>query len=397
MNYTQQDASTIADQDADISLLDWFIVLAKRKKIILFVTLSATIIAAGVSLILPPTYRASTTILPPQQSQSTAAALVSQLGGAAGLGSLGGLKTPNDLYVGMLKSRSVADAIINKFDLVKRYEADYRDEAIATLDENTEIKSGKDGLITIAVNDRDRARVAEIANSYVDELSKLTNSVAVTEAAQRRLFYERQLKKAKDNLASSEIALKRGLDTSGVVSVDGDTRAIVETIGRVRAQVTAKEIQLNSMQAFLTPNHQDFKRAQEELASLKQQLNRLENGEPNAKPHMANDQDGLESIRLLRDVKYYQMLYDLLAKQYEIARLDEAKDSTLIQVLDKAVEPERRAKPKRGLIVMGAFVSAFFLSSIFVLLLEYIKTARGNEETERKYRNLRAQFKMKKK
>jgi uncharacterized protein involved in exopolysaccharide biosynthesis len=314
-------------------------------------------------LALPDVYKATTKILPPQQAQSGAAALLSQLGGvAASAASAAGLKSPNDVYLGMLKSRTISDKLIRQYDLQKVYKASTLEKTRKILEENTVIATTKEGLINIDVEDRSQVLVAKLANSYVNELIELTKKLAVTEAGQRRMFYERQLEGAKDNLANAEMKLRGSLDAHGVVSVDADSRAILESAAKIRAQISAKEIQLNAMRAFVTSDNQAFKQAQEELRSLKDEAYRLGNGqgENESSSRVDNKADGLQNIKLLRDVKYYQMLYELLAKQYEIARLDESKDSSLIQVLDVAQEPEQKAKPKRVLIVL--------MTSIFGLL-----------------------------
>lgn len=354
--------------DSELSLVGILIVLAKHKRLMLGFPLVAGLIATAVSFALPEVYQANTKLLPPQQAQSGAAALLSQLGGAGGIAAgVAGIKNPNDVYIGMLRSRSIGDKLIKQFDLQKAYDLDSLEKTRTRLEDNTVINSRKDGLIVIEVADENKKFVAPMANAYVDELLKLTKVLAVTEAAQRRVFFERQLELSKDNLASAEMTLKAALDTHGVISVDSDSRAIVETVGRLRAQISAKEIQLGSMRAFVTTNNQEYKRVQEELTSLKGELFKLENGrpgQPSNKPAI-----GLENIKILRDVKYHQMLYELLSKQYEVARLDEAKDPSIIQVLDTAIEPERKFKPKRVIIillglalgVMAAFAFAFIL------------------------------------
>lgn len=357
-----------------MSFFPILIALAKRKKLVLGLPVAAMMLAAIVSMIIPPVYEANTKLLPPQQSQSGAAALLSQIGGMAGAVVGGaGLKNPSEVYVGMLKSRTIADNLIRRFDLKKAYDTESEERARKKLAENTVIASTKDGLITIEVEDENKPRVAKLANAYVEELLKLTKVLAVTEAAQRRLFFERQLEMSKNNLANAEVALKRALDSHGVVSVDSESRALVETTGRLRAQISAKEIELNSMSAFVTTNNPAYRRAQEELNSLRAELARLENGRPATgnEPLTTDKQSGLDNIKILRDVKYYQMLYELLAKQYEAARLDEAKDSSVIQVLDPAVEPERRSKPKRSIMVVVTGVCAFMIAALLALFSEF--------------------------
>lgn len=354
-------------ETGEISVVDILIVLAKRKKSIMGITFAAAVLSAGVSMVLPEVFQATTKLLPPQQSQSGAAALLSQLGGVTGAAAgAAGLKNPNDLYVGMLKSRTVADRLVAQFKLKEVYQVELQETARQILQASTSITSGKDGLITIQVEDKDRKRVAPLTNAYVSELLRLTKLLAVTEAAQRRMFYEQQLEATKDNLAKAEVELKSTFDTRGVISVDAESRVIVETVGRLRAQVSAKEIQLSSMRTLVTAANPEYRRVEQELASLRAELSRLENG-TGGDAAVAGKSGGLENVKVLRNLKYQQMLYELLAKQYEMARIDEAKDSSVIQVLDPAVEPERRSKPKRALIVLmttaiaaiGAIVLAF--------------------------------------
>ena len=360
--------------EREFSVLDILIVLAKHKKLIIWLPVVAAIASAAISFALPNVYKASAKLLPPQQAQSGASALLSQLGGAAGaLAGAAGLKNPNDLYIGMLKSRTVADKLIAKFDLQKAYDVETMDKARAILEGNSNLIAGKDGLISIDVESEDKKLVAQLANGYVNELVSLTKVLAVTEASQRRVFFERQLEQSKDNLAKAEMALKGALDTRGVISVDADSRAIVETVGRLRAQISAKDIQLSAMKAFVTTNNPEYKRAQEELISLRAELSKLENGRPALAGDAEADpakQVGLENIKILRDVKYYQMLYELLAKQYEVARLDEAKDTALIQVLDPAVEPERKFKPKRSILILLSTILAFIAAVTWAFMAE---------------------------
>lgn len=391
MNQAQSKVRETSNDD-EFKPVEAMIVLAKHKKLVTLVPLVTAIAATVVSFVLPDTYTASTKLLPPQQATSGAAALLQQLGGVAGVAAgAAGLKNPNDLYVGMLKSRTVADRLIAKFDMKKLYDVELLQDARKELEDNTTILSGKDGLISIDVDDHDSKRSAQIANAYVEELLKLTSNFAVTEAAQRRVFFERQLEQTKNNLAKAEMSLKSGLDKRGVISVDVESEAMIETVGRLKAQVSAKEIELRSMGAFVTSSNPDYKRTQEELNSLRVQLSKLENGrgadeqEGDGKQHV-----GLENIKLLRDVKYNQMLYEMLAKQYEIARLDEAKDSSLIQVLDAAVEPERKSKPKRPLIVILSTVFAFFVSAGLAFFQENRRKSQASGKDAAQWDELKA-------
>lgn len=401
MHNEQNGLHTPADGEGkfELSPVEMLIVLAKYKKLILGFPVAVAALAAAVSFALPVEYKATATLLPPQQSQSSAVALLSQLGGIAGAAAgAAGLKNPNDLYVGMLKSRTIADKLIARFNLKRVYDIESMDKVRLRLDKESDFNSGKDGLITIEVEDRDPQRVAQIANAYVEELLALTGELAVTEASQRRLFFQKQLEKAKDNLAKAEIKLKSALDTKGVVSVDIQSRAMIETVGKLRAQISLKEIELNSMRAFVTENNQDFRRTQEELNSFRAELSRLENGQGDgaSRNDVAKSNSGLENIKILRDVKYYEMLYELLAKQYEAARLDESKDSPVVQVLDKAVVPVERDKPKRTIIVLLAGVFGGVLAVAWAFISESKKRVSRTTTGAAQLAELRSYLRFKK-
>lgn len=379
-------------RDDESTFIEAMIVFAKYKKIIVGVPLAVAVIAAALSFSLPNVYRASTKLLPPQQQQSGASALLSQLGGMAGLAAgAAGIKNPTDVYIGMLKSRTVADTLIAKHDLKKLYGTESLEQARADLGGDTTIASGKDGLITIDVEGNDRKLVARLANAYVNELLVLTKTLAVTEAAQRRLFFEEQLEKSKNNLAKAEMSLKGALDAGGVISVDGESRALVETAARLKAQVSGREVELNAMRSFVTQEHPNFRRVEQELSSLRSELLKLENGRgglPKQAGTAGTARGGLENIQLLRDLKYHQMLYELLAKQYEAARLDEAKDPSIIQVLDPAVEPERKIGPKRILIVLMSAFASLFAVVVFAFIAEAKKKALTSPTIEARWKEL---------
>ncbi len=391
---TMEKEAATGPHDGNFDMIELAIIFAKRKVLLLGLPIVAAALSAVLVSVAPPIFSASTRLLPPQQAQSGTAALLSQLGGMAGAAAgVAGLKSPVDLYIGMLKSRTVADSVIAKLNLKKAWKTESMEAARKKLAANTNVTAGKDGLILVEVDDRDQKMVAPLANAYVTELVRLTTVLALTEASQRRVFFERQLEAAKDNLASSELTLKKALDRHGVISVDADSRAIVETVSRLRAQVSAKEIQLNSMRAFVTASNPEFMRVNEELASLRGELSRLENGRPGAPADAKNasgQQAGLENIKVLRDVKYRQMLYELLAKQYEVARLDEAKDPAVIQVLDPAIEPERKSKPNRTLVVIISTFIGFAIAIVWIVVAEARRRLLTSRDTAARLSELKS-------
>src|SRR6266496_2159839 len=386
----------------EISLIDLLIVLAKHKRLVLGVPVGASILAAIISLLLPNIYSGTTRILPPQQGGSAATALLNQLGGA--LGGLGaaaggalGIKNPNDLYVGMLKSRTVADNLIARFDLNKLYDEKFQSDARKVLEKKTTITSGKDGIIIIEVDDTDPKRAADVANAYVDELMKLTKVLAVTEASQRRLFFERQLVQAKDNLTEAEIVARQGLQKGGLAQVDAQGRSMIEVTARLRAQISAKEVQLGAMRTFAAEGNPELQRTQEELQALRRELARIEGSSPIpvVGKGEASGSSGLDNLGRLRDVKYYEFLYELLAKQYELAKIDEAKDATIIQVMDKAIEPDRNSKPRRSLIVLFSTLVALFASIFWAFIREAAARAKADPEQTPRLEALRGYLRWK--
>ena len=348
-------------------ILDLLIVLSRRKRLILSATLTAALLSAAVSLLLPNRYTATTTILPPQQSQSLAASMIGQLGALGPMAAMAqkdlGLKNPNDLYVGMLRSRTAEDGLIRRFDLLRIYHDRKMSDARRDLERASSIAVGKEGFVTISVEDKGRIRAPQIANAYVDELRQLTQDLAVTEAGQRRLFFERQLELAKNNLAGAEQALKETEQKTGLIQLDGQAKAIIDSVVKLRALIAAKEVELQGMRLFSTEQNPDVKLGEEQLSGLRTQLALLErqSGGPGdvQVPAGSVPEAGLQYARKLRDLKYSETIFEMLAKQYEAARLDEAKTAAVIQVLDPAIEPDRKSSPKRGLIFFGAMGLGF--------------------------------------
>lgn len=394
-NFSQLEPAGLSQQES-VGMIDVFILLAKNKKLLLGLPAGVAAVTVALSLtVLSPVYRASATILPPQQQQSSAASLLAQFGGAGGLvANAAGIKNPNDLYVGMLQSRRVSDALIQRFSLLKEYDTESLERARKLLAENTMIASGKDNMITVTVEDGRKQQVANIANAYIEELIKLTKTLAVTEAAQRRVFYERQLELAKNNLSAVETNLKRSLDKNGVISVDVESRAVVETVARLRAQISAKEIQFSALKAFVTPSHHDYKQAEQELSSLRAELDKLENGRAGNIDENVG-QAGLENMKLLRDVKYNQTLYELMAKQYEVARLDEAREAPVVQVLDPAIEPEKKSRPQALMLGISSFAITLFAVLAFVFWRETKARLMRGANFRTKWFELRSQLRLK--
>lgn len=368
--------------EGELKVLDLLIVLAKHKRLVLGLPLVVAAIAVAVALLLPKVYTGRALIMPPQQQQSSMAAALGQLGALAGVPTANlGLKNPGDLYVGILTSRTIADALIGRFKLKELYKTDTLVETRKELSNATFISAGKNGLIVVEVEDEDPQRAADLANAYIDELDKLTQTLAFTEAGQRRLFFEKQVEQAKDSLAKAELALKDTQEKTGVIQLNQQGLSTIESATMLRAQIAAKEVELASMRSYATENNPELRRVQQQLAGLRVELGKLRRG------NMADSGDifvaaanipklGLEYIRKLREVKYQETVLELLARQFEMAKIDEAKDSAIIQVVDRAVPPDRKSKPKRALIVILSTIVAI----VVAILWAFLKEARARAE-----------------
>ncbi len=389
-------------QGGRISLLDLLAILAEQKRLILLITVAFTVLSVVVSLLLPARYTARATLLPPQQSSSLSTALSAQLGDLGGVAALAGgslsLKNPNDMYVGMLTSRTVQDAMVTDFGLMAEYHTHYLSDARKTFQRYATVDgSGKDGLIHISVEDRNPKRAAELANGYVTEFQRLSAHLAITEASQRRLFFEQQLEEAKDNLANAEEALKQTEQKTGLIQLDSQARALIESVESLRAQITAKEVQLQAMQTYATGENPQYIETQKELDELRAQLAKLGGSESGSDaslivPKGQVPEASLEYVRRLRDVRYYETIFDILARQFEIAKLDEAREGAIIQVVDKAIPPDRRSSPKRSLIVAVSTALGFLLGILVALVKASVENMKSHEETSFKLERLRRSF-----
>lgn len=379
----------------EINLLDYLIVLAKRKWLIIGITLSTAIIAGIISLKTPPIYNAETKILPPQ-SQSSASQLLSQFGGMAGLaGGAIGVKTSNDLYIGLLRSRTILDRIIDRFNLLELYKAKHREDARQAIAGALKAQDDKkSGIITIGVEDKDPKMAADIANAFVEELKNFTQGLAVTEASQRRLFFEEQLKDVKVSLIKAEEEMKSFQEKTGVLQVESQASIVIGAIASLRAQIAAKEVELKVIRTYLTSRNPDLQKTEEALNGMKVELAKLETKGAGHNPDTLMPtgrvpEIGTEYVRKLRDLKFNETLYQLMVQQYEAAKLDEARDAAIIQVIDKAVPPHKRIKPKRRQMVLIAATTGFFISVFLAFFVEFISRSSSDPENKGRMEDLK--------
>jgi uncharacterized protein involved in exopolysaccharide biosynthesis len=381
--------------------LDTLILIFRKRRLILWLTGAATALSLIVVLLLPKEYTADALILPPSQNSSLSSVLLNQVGGSTALASMAGaslgIKNPSDMYVALFHSRAVEDAVIRRFDLQARYHAKHATDAYKAFEKHSTVALGvKDGLIRITVRDRDPNIAANIANGYVDEYRKLSATLAITEASQRRRFFEEEFKEANGSLTAAEEAMKRTQETTGILQIDSQARSLIESASRLRAQIAAKEVQLQAMRSYATENNPDLAMARDQLAALQAQLSKLSAGNASGTdmivPKGKAPEAQMEYLRALRNLKYYEAITELIARQLEGAKLDEARQGAIIQVVDAAVPPDSKSSPHRLFIVAAVSFSAFVVGILWVLAFARWERVFWAPENEQKRQMLKDLF-----
>jgi uncharacterized protein involved in exopolysaccharide biosynthesis len=335
-------------------------VLRQHIRLLVAGPLVAGLAALAYTFWIAPTFTAVTTFLPPQQQQSAASSLLASLGPLANLAgaNANALRTPADQYVAFMQSATISDRIIEHFKLMQEYEANFRIDARKQLASNVRITVGKKhGLITVEVDDKRPERAAEIANRYVDELRQMTSTIAVSEAQQRRLFFEHQLKQTRDSLTAAQLNLQASGFSQGALKAE--PKAAAEGYARLQAEVTATAVRLHATRGNLADDTPEVRQLQAALAALRGQLERMERA--------TNVSGGPDYVGKYREFKYQETLFELYSKQYELARVDESREGALIQVVDVATPPERKSKPKRAITAIVTTLIALLALASFVL------------------------------
>jgi len=351
----------------EVSLLDLLQVIADHLRWLILAPIAVFALTLGAGFLVTPSYTATVRFLPPQQQQSSAASMLASLGSLGGLagGALGSIKNPTDQYVAFLKSNSLRDPLIARFDLVKRYDALLRADVREALSGRVRIVSTKDGLVTVEVDDTSPTMAADIANAHVEELQKLLGRLAVTEAQQKRVFFEKQLHQTQERLVQAEVALKATGISSNVLKTS--PQLAVESVAKMKAAVTAQEIKTASMRGYLAESAPDFKQAMNELGILRQQLARLDQDET----RMNTTPTASDYVSKFREFKYQETLFELFTKQFELAKLDESREGAVIQVLDPAQVPEKPSSPHK---LKWSF-SAALITGLFLLVICFVRQA----------------------
>jgi tyrosine-protein kinase Etk/Wzc len=394
--------------ESEVSLLDVMILLLQHKLFVLKFVAVSFLLATLLAFLLPIRYEAKATLLPPaQDSTSIGSSLLGQiennmgaLGSLATLATGGILKNPADMYVSLLKSRTVEDAMIQRFRLMKEYHKKNMTDTRKALERRTTAVAGtKDGLIRLSVEDPDPNRAATLVNGYIEEFRRLSASLAITEAARRRLFFEQQVNDAKEKLTAAEEAMTKTQQSTGVLQIDSQARVLIESAAVLRAQVVAKQVEIESMRSFATDDNPNLVLAKQELAALEAQLQRLAGSQqdPGSDINLSKGRvthEGVEYLRSYRELRYQETVYELLAKEFEIAKLDEAREGSIIQVVDVAIPPDKKSFPPRSLIIIGVTVLSFFGAVFWLIMRQRFAFASTLPENRQRIRTIKELWRM---
>lgn len=374
------DGST-QDSAPQVGLIDVLTWLGEGKRLVAIVTLATTLLAVALAFLITPMYTARVTLLPPgSQQQSGAAAALAALGSSLGGLSAGGLtgKTPDELYVALLKSDSITRALDERFQLRKRYEVNSYEMLRRTLPKYVRVSSErKSGVITVEVDDEDPKVAADLANAFPAELVKVMGRLAVSEAAQRRLFYEEQLKDTKERLIKAEQDLQKVQEKSGVIVLDKQAEALIGGAAQLRALIAEREVQLKVLRTGATEQNPDVIRLQSELRALRGELARMESRQDNTSGSAVDLPVGkipaaaIDYVRARRELKLQETLLEGIVRQYEVAKLDEAKEGTNLQQVDLALPPDSKSKPARSMIVLSGMLIGLLGGTVWVLVRRY--------------------------
>jgi len=334
-----------------------FAVIRKRSSFLVANVVGVTLLALAISLVLPKWYNARAVLLPPTEDDLGMSALTQLLPRGLGGIRIPGAPTLGDLFVSVLKSRTVADRVIARFDLVRRYKVRDAEKAAKELEGHVEFRVGDEGTIEVTVEDQDPKFAAAMANAYVEELDRFNKQSRSTSAKRTRAFIEGRLDLAKRDLAAAEDRLRDMQQRRHLAAVSPAAQGEAEVGAKLMAEKIALEVRLQVLRQSLDDSSEEVRRVRQQLAALERQVS----GMPGV---------GVEVMRLWRDVKVQEQVFELLTAQLEESRIRETRDTPTVQVLDRAVPPIYKSRPKRAWIVLGGFIVGLTGSIATIFLLE---------------------------
>jgi tyrosine-protein kinase Etk/Wzc len=383
-------------QDDEINLLDYWRVLWKRKWMIVVLVFVAVIGVGSYSyFVMPKIFESKVSILGPRDSGGGGAGLAAALA-ASGAGQLLGGLMPgggnSQVFLAILKSRTMALDLVDRFKLKEYYKAKFTEGAIGGLQGATDISVSKEGVISVKVEDKDPKLAADIANAYSMNLDHMFSKLGTTDASRQRAFIVDRLEKTEKDLRQAEETLRRFQERNKTIAMEGQARVAVDAAAHLKGEIVAAEVQLETMRAFATENNPQVQQQRRQIEEMKRQLAQMQYGQglllPSEKgasgeqrqefqvPFAKVPELGMELIRLMREVKVQETVFTLLTQQFEQAKIAEARDMPVVQVLDKAVPAEVKSKPKVKLNMAIAGALSLFVGIFLAFFLEYVARVR---------------------
>ncbi len=386
--------------DDEVNLLDYWRVLTKRKWLILGVTfISAFVTGFYCYFIATKIYQSRASILAPKESSDGGMGLAAALAGSgagqflAGLIPTGG--TNRDAFVAILKSRTMAEELVDRFKLKEYYNATFKEQAIRTLENVTDIAVSKEGVISVTIEDKDPKLAADIANAYVSQLDRLFVKMGTTEGSRQRAFIADRLEKTEKALREAEDALRRFQEENKAVVLTEQSRGAIDATAKVRGEIAAAEVQLEAMRSYATEDNPNVIQQRKLVQELKRQLAQMQyakldlpaesggSGQGRQEFHVPFGKIpelGMELIRLTREVKVQEAVFTLLTQQFEQAKLQEAKDTPTVQILDRAVPAEQKSRPRTVMSMALSGMLSLFVTVFLAFFLEYVERMKNLEK-----------------
>lgn len=377
--------------------LDVILSLLRYKRWLVICPLIAAVIAFAFVSTQLPRYSAMARLLPPKTKPNTAT-MLSQTGSLAGAGVGGvleGQKPVVDMYLAILQSRAAAEFMDSNFDLRKRWGVSSIESVYGRLSSMSKIAPSPNGIINIEIEDSDPVWAARLANGYADALQYITQGLAVNEASKRRVFYEQQMNVSLQQLTVAQMSLRKIQQETGVLNLDPQIQMAIQESNRLRTAIASKETELASMEAFATERNADYLRLQHEIDALKNQLEQWR------RPVKASDDVALQAsegllpeismeyVKHVREVKNLELVYELFLKELQLTRIDQVKDATTVELLDKAIPPSTPSYPKKKRTIAIASLIGFLIAMVSILIYELTVVALKNEVNMSRVRMIR--------
>lgn len=383
------------------STYDVLMLLAKNRRLIIWTTSGFTVFALALSLIIAPRYQATATLMPPV-SQGAGSLMTLALRGTimpsdpeiGGTGFMPGMITPSDVFAFMLQSGTVANIVVQECDLVNHYKqakvfAKNRDKAMYNIGKKlkkaTKIKVTEELFITISVQDKSRAKAAEIANKYGEALDRVYAKMTMTQGGVMREFIEKRLGQEEVLLGQAEDSLKRFQQRYKTVSLGDEMKAVIEMTAALEAKIISQKIELDAIKSYSSGDNAQVKLLENQIEKSQQELDKLVGGSRGMTLFVSfakAPEIGAMMAQLTRDVRIHQELYTLLVQQLEQAKILEAKDTPKVQFLERAAPPYRKSWPKRSLIVLGGLFIGLLTAAMVVLARHWWQVIFANRATE---------------